>query len=138
MKKSFWFFQNGRFFNIAYFFLAKQRFCKYQLILWPDFKKKFFIWKLFWCRRYPRKTHTSKTGRCIFLLLTVSRQICFQSFTLQVTRFWYLSRFPDSLQKKSYRQVLSLLWSAPVKINPWQHRILHVDSFFLQHSTKKL
>ena len=29
------------------FFLAKQRFCKYQLILWPDLKNYFFIWKLF-------------------------------------------------------------------------------------------
>ena len=31
-----------------------------------------------WFRRYPRKTHISKTGRCIFLLLTVIvTQCCF-------------------------------------------------------------
>ena len=34
-------------FVIAYFFLAKQRFCKYQLILWRNLKNSFFIWKFF-------------------------------------------------------------------------------------------
>ena len=47
MKKSFWIFQNGGFFQIDYFFLAKQRFWKYQLTMWLDFKKSFFItWKV--------------------------------------------------------------------------------------------
>ena len=44
MKKSLWFLQNGGFFPIANFFLAKQRFWKYQLILWPDLKNSVFIW----------------------------------------------------------------------------------------------
>ena len=39
MKKVFEFFKMVDFFLIAYFILAKQRFWKYQLILWPDLKK---------------------------------------------------------------------------------------------------
>ena len=42
IKNIFRIFQNGGFFPIAYFFQAKQRFFKYQLILSPDFKKLFF------------------------------------------------------------------------------------------------
>ena len=44
MKKIFWIFQNGWFFLIAYFFLAKQRFCKYQLIFSLDLKTKDIQW----------------------------------------------------------------------------------------------
>ena len=76
MKFFFWIFQNGGFFPIAYFFLAKQRFCKYQLIFLPDSKNSLFIWKLF------------RKG-CKQMLLNVCSQfwIKFSTFSEKVT-FW--------------------------------------------------
>ena len=76
------------FFQYLTFFLAKQRVCKYQLILWPDLKKIVFHLKalqtmvlidvinFFLAQVVPKiyaKTQVSKTARCVrvFLLLTV-------------------------------------------------------------------
>ena len=76
-KKSFWIFQNGGFFAIANVFLANKRFCKYQLILWPDlifFKYLKIDVNRFFCSssgsgdQIYAKTQVSKTAICVFFV----------------------------------------------------------------------
>ena len=81
-----WVFQNGGFFPIAFFFLVKLGFCKYQLILWPYiciFEKIFFHLKALQTRMWINennffggqvvleiyaKTQVSKTAWAQFIL----------------------------------------------------------------------